>query len=62
MTQIDPCLTERQQYSLKHIRACDAAGQPSVEYARERFSAPTVSEWARHQNPSLLDSTFNYLP
>jgi len=35
MTQIDPCLTERQQYWLKHIRACDAAGQPSVEYARE---------------------------
>tara|TARA_R110001599_G_scaffold353851_1_gene600178 strand:+ start:5984 stop:6838 length:855 start_codon:yes stop_codon:yes gene_type:complete len=25
MTQIDPSLTERQQYCLKHIRACDAA-------------------------------------
>ena len=25
MTQIDPALTERQQYWLKHIRACDAA-------------------------------------
>ena len=35
MTQIDPSLTERQQYWLKHIRACDAAGKPSVEYARE---------------------------
>jgi DNA-binding CsgD family transcriptional regulator len=27
-------LTERQQYWLKHIRACDAAGQTSIEYAR----------------------------
>lgn len=35
MTQIDPPLTERQQYWLTHIRACDAAGKPSVEYARE---------------------------
>lgn len=35
MAQIDPSLTERQQYWLKHIRACDAAGKPSVEYARE---------------------------
>jgi len=35
MTQIDPSLTERQQYWLKHIRACDAAGKPSVVYARE---------------------------
>ncbi len=35
MTQINPSLTERQQYWLKHIRACDTAGKPSVEYARE---------------------------
>jgi hypothetical protein len=35
MAQIDPSLTERQQYWLQHIRACDAAGKPSVEYARE---------------------------
>ena len=35
MTQIDPSLTERQQYWLKHIHACDAAGKPSVVYARE---------------------------
>lgn len=35
MAQTDPTLTERQQYWLKHIRACDAAGKPSVEYARE---------------------------
>jgi len=28
-------LTERQQYWRKHIRACDAAGKPSVEYAKE---------------------------
>jgi hypothetical protein len=35
MTQIDPSLTERQQYWLNHIRACDAAGKPSVVYARE---------------------------
>ena len=27
-------LTERQQYWLNHIRACDAAGQTSVDYAR----------------------------
>ncbi|MEH6584860.1 MAG: hypothetical protein V7754_23270 [Halioglobus sp.] len=27
-------LTERQQYWLKHIRACDTAGQTSVDYAR----------------------------
>lgn len=29
-------LTERQQYWLKHIRACDAAGQTSIDYAREQ--------------------------
>jgi hypothetical protein len=27
-------LTERQQYWLKHIRACDDAGQTSIDYAR----------------------------
>lgn len=27
-------LTERQQFWLKHIRACDAAGQTSIDYAR----------------------------
>ena len=27
-------LTERQQYWLKHIRACDAAKQTSIDYAR----------------------------
>ncbi|MFB3078669.1 MAG: hypothetical protein ACE1Y4_11770 [Lysobacterales bacterium] len=27
-------LTDRQQYWLKHIRACDAAGQTTIEYAR----------------------------
>jgi len=27
-------LTERQQYWLKHLRACAAAGQTSIEYAR----------------------------
>jgi hypothetical protein len=35
MTRIDPALTDHQQYWLKHIRACDAAGKPSVDYARE---------------------------
>ena len=36
MTQTDATsLTERQQYWLKHIRACDAAGQTSIDYARE---------------------------
>lgn len=35
MPQIDEAsLTERQQYWLKHIRACDAAGQTSIDYAR----------------------------
>lgn len=27
-------LTERQQYWLQHIRACDAAGQTTIDYAR----------------------------
>jgi hypothetical protein len=27
-------LTERQRYWLKHIRACDTAGQTSIDYAR----------------------------
>jgi hypothetical protein len=27
-------LNERQQYWLKHLRACDAAGQTSIDYAR----------------------------
>lgn len=27
-------LTERQQYWLKHIRACDAANQTTIDYAR----------------------------
>lgn len=31
----EAALTERQQYWLKHIRACDAGGKTSVEYARE---------------------------
>ena len=30
----DPSLTERQQYWIEHIRACDAAGQTSIDYAR----------------------------
>ena len=34
MERIDEAsLTERQQYWLKHIRACDAAGQTSIDYA-----------------------------
>jgi hypothetical protein len=36
---VDPnkaaALTERQQYWVKHIRACDSARQTSVDYARE---------------------------
>ena len=36
MTQTDATsLTERQRYWLKHIHACDAAGQTSIDYARE---------------------------
>ena len=31
----DSTLTERQQYWLKHIRACDASGQTTIDYARE---------------------------
>ena len=35
MTQANvTALTERQQYWLKHIRTCDAAGQTSIDYAR----------------------------
>lgn len=30
----DSSLTERQRYWFNHIRACDAAGQTSVDYAR----------------------------
>jgi hypothetical protein len=30
----DASLTERQRYWLKHIRACDTAGQTSIDYAR----------------------------
>jgi len=32
----DSSLTERQQYWLKHLRACDASGQTTIDYARER--------------------------
>ncbi len=28
-------LTERQQYWLKHLRACESAGQTTIAYARE---------------------------
>lgn len=35
MAQIHLALTARQQYWLKHIRACYAAGKHSVEYGRE---------------------------
>ena len=36
MAQTDSTpLTERQQYWLNHIRACDGGGKTSVEYARE---------------------------
>ncbi|MEH6604214.1 MAG: hypothetical protein V7711_01415 [Pseudomonadales bacterium] len=31
---MEAALTERQQYWLKHIRACDSAKQTSVDYAR----------------------------
>ena len=27
-------LTERQQYWLKHLRACEAAGKTTIDYAR----------------------------
>ena len=27
-------LTERQQYWLKHIRACEASGKTTIDYAR----------------------------
>ena len=30
----DSSLTERQRYWFNHIRACDAAGKTSVDYAR----------------------------
>ena len=31
----DASLTERQQYWLKHLRACDASGKTTIDYARE---------------------------
>ena len=31
----DSRLTERQQYWLKHIHACDASGLTSIDYARQ---------------------------
>ena len=31
----DTSLTERQQYWLKHIRACDASGKTTIDYARK---------------------------
>ena len=31
----DASLTERQQYWLKHIRACDASGKTTIDYARK---------------------------
>ena len=31
----DAHLTERQQYWLKHLRACEASGQTTIDYARE---------------------------
>jgi hypothetical protein len=31
----DVNLTERQQYWLKHIRACNASGKTTIDYARE---------------------------
>jgi hypothetical protein len=31
----DTSLTERQQYWLKHIRACNASGKTTIDYARE---------------------------
>jgi hypothetical protein len=33
--QVEASLTERQQYWLKHVRACDSAGKTTVEYAQE---------------------------
>ena len=33
-TPVSP-LTERQQYWLKHLRACDASGLTSIDYARQ---------------------------
>ena len=32
--QNEASLTERQQYWLKHIRACEAAGKTTIDYAR----------------------------
>ncbi len=31
----DVSLTKRQQYWFKHIRACDASGKTTIDYARE---------------------------
>lgn len=34
MTKQEASLTERQQYWLNHVRACDSAGKTTVEYAQ----------------------------
>ena len=48
MTETDNTpLTERQHYWLKHIRACDAAGQTSVDYVRAHGINVKSLYWAR---------------
>jgi len=66
MALIDASLSERQNYWLNHIRAYDAAGKPSVEYARENgievsalYSAckALAEKGARSQPPRFQKAT-----
>ena len=41
-------LTERQRYWLEHIRACDTAGQSTLEYARAHGLESRAMYKARH--------------
>ena len=36
MDELEHTLTDRQQYWLEQVKACDASGKPIAEYAREQ--------------------------
>lgn len=42
-----PDLTERQQFWLNHLRACEAEGKTTIEYAREHGLSPSGMYSAR---------------
>lgn len=53
-----PALTERQQFWLKHLHACEAEGKPTIEYTRsgERTSTsyPVAGTVAKRGSRHLL--------